>query len=175
MSHEKDGRVKSLVMVNLAHPVLELGGDTKKLPLHITVVPPFRHDRIATGHLAREIGEALEGIEPFDVVAGEEVMLGMNEADGVLARKVGAQSLYVVHNLLMPVVKGFPGVEIDTRFTDQNYTPHATHTETQRLYKGQTRHIDALYLFQKTRLSRGHPAWYVAAKYPLGKGHEAAS
>ncbi len=169
------GRVKSLVVANLAHPVLELGGDTKKLPLHITIVPPFRHERIATGRIAREIGEALESIDPFTIVAGEEAMMGVNEQDGVLARKVGAQSLYVVHNLIMPVVEQFPGVEIDTQFAYENYTPHATHTETHRLYHNDTHKIDALYLFQKTKLSQGHPTWYVAAKYPLGEGNEAAS
>ncbi len=68
-------RVKSLVVANLAHPVLELGGDTKKLPLHITIVPPFRHDRIATGHISRCIAEELECIDPFTIVAHEVAMM----------------------------------------------------------------------------------------------------
>ena len=187
--HREDGSVKSLVMANLAHPALPLGGDAKKLPLHITIVPPFWHDRIATGRIAHAIGEKLADIDPFTIVAHEEVMLGVNEQDGVLARKVGAQTLYTVHDLLMPVLLDeLPNekdidIAINTKYANQRYTPHATHTETQRLNKGEMRYIDALYLFQKTKLSQSrkdktspnHPVWYVAAKYPLGKGHETAS
>lgn len=177
MLHEdgKPERVKSLVMANLAHPEQELGDDMEDLPLHITIVPPFWHDRIATGRIAHTIGATLADIDPFTVTAQEEALLPVNKDDGVFARKVGAHTLHVVHNLLIPVVKKISGVEIDTQFTGDNYTPHATNTETQRLERDDWRYIDALYLLQKIELSNSDPAWYVAAKYPLGEDDETAS
>lgn len=162
-------RVKSLVMVDLAEPAIGLGNDVAKLPLHITIVPPFVHDRIATSHISRLMGNAAQDIDAFTITAEEEVMPGMNKEDGVFARKVGARSLYVVHNLLMPIVQDFPGTEIDTQFTHDRFTPHSTYIDGQGLQKGDSRFVDTLYLFQKTALTGDDPSWYAAAAYQLGK------
>lgn len=189
MKEHSESRVKSLVMADLAHPPLEIGADVRKLPLHVTLVPPFHHERLATSHIARLIGEKLEDIRPFTITALHEEDLTANKKhETVRVRRVGAKTLYTVHNLLMSVVLGLPEefkqeglpekfqqVDIDTKHTGVHYKPHATPTETQRLNIGETRHINALYLMQKVKLSNSHPMWYVAAKYPLGKDNETAS
>jgi hypothetical protein len=173
-------RVKSLVIANLAHPPLELGGDTRKLPLHVTIIPPFRHNRILTGRISHIIAEALEDVDSFTIHAEEEVMLEVNkrkERGEVKARKVGAQTLYTVHNKLISAIEDFnregtdqyDEVSMDVQFAKRRFIPHATHTESQRLNRGEKRQINALYMLQKMQLSGSHPAWYVAAKYPLNK------
>lgn len=160
-------RVKSFVMADVSGQDLEVGNRLDKPTLHITVVPPFTHRRIATADISRAIGAELDAVRSFDVVAREEIK-AFNGSGWGRARKVGSYMLYAVHHRLVSAMAGHPEVDIDTSHALDNYLPHSSFKDGSGLLINEKQEIDALYLMQKTEIGDTAPAWYVAAKYDLG-------
>lgn len=159
-------RVKSFVMADVSGKELQIGDRLDKPTLHITIVPPFTHRRIATADISRTIGAELGALRSFDVVAREETR-AFNGSGWGRARKVGSYMLYAVHHRLVTAMEEHPEVEIDTSHALDDYMPHSSFKDGQGLLVNEKQEIDALYLMQKTDIAEMGPAWYVAAKYNL--------
>lgn len=159
-------RVKSLVIASLDDVALGDYGD--ELPLHITVVPPFTHERIRTREVSRVIEEQLRPVEPFVVVGGEKAMFG--DHDDIPVRKVGSAALHVVHNLLVPALQQLSHVDINTRWALEKYNPHSTFIADRGLDDGAEVQVAKLYLAQRMKLKDMPKAWFIANEFRLGEG-----
>jgi 2'-5' RNA ligase len=152
--------VKSTVFVSLDETAV--GEYANKLPLHITVIPPFEHDNDQTIYIENIVSAQLELIEPFSITGREEDDFGSDHV-----RLVGSEVLRTVHLQLLPLIKSIEGVNINVDFAGDNYNPHSTFIGNRGLAAGERRRITSLYMGQR-RPSETEKIWHVVEEFKLG-------
>jgi hypothetical protein len=114
-----DERIKSLVLLDLDTGEWKDG----RLPLHVSVTPPFFLLDEEIPEFSDELDMALRGIEEFEIIAGKKVYFG--DDHDRLARRMGGRGLHALHRIAMEIASNYYD-DIPRTYTDDHYSPHVT-------------------------------------------------
>ncbi len=137
------------------------------LPLHVTVLPPFRHDTSRTEELIECIRHATLGAQAVRLVGEQEEFFGTEEQihrREIRVRRFSSEVLSLLHQ---QVLAGALGREfaVDTTFAGERYAPHSTYIGDSGIAEGQAVFIDRLRLAQRRRGEN----WRDIERYELGE------
>lgn len=126
------------------------------LPLHVAISPLFRAKEGLDAFSNRRITDITLSRNRFWIAGMEEKIIGGNRV-----RLVGAASLYLMQERLMPIVhKLDASVDIDAEV--ESYEPHVAYNGKLGLEKDVRKTITEVTLYQQQE-----GEWYVAKQYPL--------
>lgn len=114
---------------------IDIGGEFKAWPLHVTVVPWFRLSA-PSNDLKEELQQALGGIQSFEVEMGAEAQLGHKK--GKVGNWVRLPSpLIEIEKRVRQVLKTHNSWLVDeTTRLKRDYRPHVTAQAEERLHEG---------------------------------------
>lgn len=146
------------------------------LPLHITVLPKFIHDKTADHEVGSLLSRVLSRHEAIIIEVGEEDYFGTPdqvERREIHVRKIGGAGLHAIHNELLGAmmwhVPPFPGMVIDATYVGPSYNPHVSDNNGKALGgAGDKLLVSELYLARRP-LHAPPQAWEIAEVFQLRK------
>lgn len=141
---------------------VRVGAEFERLPLHITVVPPFYPMASRTEQLRGELEQKIADIGQFRVMGIEEDNFGPNH--DIRVRKLGGSLLYLVHDKLLPIAKKFDR-NMDLKNSGFiNYDPHVTFINDKCIDLGERIEVSRLTLAQRPLPEDN---WQILDNFPL--------
>lgn len=117
--------VKSLLYVPLDDRVC----DEKNLPLHVTLLPPVRHEDARAQELDSIIADVAKRTDPIEMIGLDDDYFGNEEQirlKQIPVRRIGSPALVALHaEILTKVLEA--GFSVNSEFAGQKYSPHSTY------------------------------------------------
>ena len=161
------------------------------LPIHVTIVPEFEHDRALTTVIRDAFDEIAARYAPFHLTGDQEKLFGTPEQIARAEIRVralaglGHESLRTLHSEMLAhlydrhadeVRQGATGITIrNAHFAGEQYAPHVSYyraheaAATEGIEQGESFMIDRLHFVQG---QPGARQWSVVKTYELGQARD---
>jgi len=141
---------ESLLVVGAVRP---LGEETVfpkevQLPPHVTLLPWFEILETQIHRFSLTLTRLAERHHSLRLEAGEEDLFGVKK-DIPVQRIIACEAIRQIHIDLVRVASTF-GAQIDQRWSGDNYRPHITHTDEDKLQEGEVVVVPALQVFSRS-------------------------
>lgn len=122
------------------------GAEFKLWPLHVTIVPWFRVE-ISLDRIAKEIGDALTEVQPFEAVVGGEAHFGRNKLVNLVRQPT---PLMEIEKKVRSVLKSHDAWIVDeTTKRRRSYRPHVTEQKSERVHEGDSFLVNRFYVVEQ--------------------------
>ena len=137
---------QSKLMVALSLEAEAAKASAEKMPLHVTVTPPFSIGPTNLPLFLESSDRVASSIPGFSIVGGQEAYFG--EDHSMRVRKIGSSTLVAVHEAFFELAHQFDDT-IDQTFAAGNYSAHSTYQGEKGFAEGQKMDITSVDIYEK--------------------------
>jgi len=121
------------------------------LPRHVTIWQQFMLPDVSLGSFEQEVGQAVEGFAPLEVLGAERALFGPN--DDVPVRRVhvlgSGATLITMHAVLGEIINRHDGQVRNPEWAYENFNPHVTYVDDEALFEYQYVALNTVELVEK--------------------------
>ncbi|HWT40837.1 MAG TPA: hypothetical protein VN081_06265 [Dongiaceae bacterium] len=143
--------MSELLFTSSIDPVKEGQVFTESPPRHVTVWQYFTLPDFHRKTFLDEVGRAVEGFSPLEIIGGAEDKFGPNNdvpVRRVIALGTGA-TLITLHAVLGEIIRRYDGVIRDPQYAWEGYNPHVTYVNGKALDEGEYVKLSHIELMEK--------------------------
>ena len=140
-----------LLITSSLEPIHEGQAFAKVLPRHVTIWQDFRLPDFHREEFSEEVGRAIEGFSPLEIIGASEAEFGPNNdvpVRRVMALGTGA-TLVTLHGVLGEIIERHEGEIQNPEWAYENYNPHVTYVDGRALEKGEYAKLTTVELIER--------------------------
>lgn len=148
--------MSELLITSSLDPIEEGQVFSKGLPRHVTIWQYFELPDFHRDEFIKEVGQAVEGFSPLEIIGLNEDQFGPN--NDVPVRRVQAlgsgATIITLHTVLGEIIQRHEGTIQNPEWAYENYNPHITYVDGQALNEGEHAKLTTVELIEKTPPSK---------------------